>query len=158
MLVSWNLSQIENLGYTKLNEWDNKELGRFKVEVPPVVHNDWTLCKLLKKWMFPSICSWGTSSCSSQRHFQHAQGAGPAQRWQHAECWAGVCRETGTGTSWISVTALTAFQLPAGNEFTPRSCCFRGAWAQTCLALSAGFPAQAFWRGYLRAWQLHGYH
>lgn len=42
MPVSWNLSQVENWGYTKLSEWSNKELGRLKVEVPPHLHNDWT--------------------------------------------------------------------------------------------------------------------
>lgn len=148
MPVSWNLSQVENVGYTKLSECSNKEPGRCKVEAPCHLHNDRTGGKLLKKWMFIFCCSWDTSSCSSQRYFQRAWGAGPAQRNAHRA--VGWCfRDTARALTEPHLRQpWQCLMLPAANELTPRSCWFRGAWAQSCLALIAGSPAQAFWRGY----------
>lgn len=63
------------------------------------------------------------------------------------EQWAGVCRDTARAPTEPRLWQPCQ-QLPAAYELTPRSCWFRGAWAQSCLALIAGLPAQAFWRGY----------
>lgn len=105
MPISWNLSQVENLGYTKLSEWNNKELGRFKVEVPPHLHNDGTGGQLLRKWMLRH------SSWSSRGAFSVPQVLAQLR---------GACRQSAgllfagkqarTPTEPLPLTVLTVFQ------------------------------------------------